>query len=175
MKTLFLSVLFFGICIGAQAQSKDNPYNGLGLSKNQSLTPEQAAKIRELNQGVGLKYKEIGQDRTLTGREKGMKKRELSLKHKQEIMDILNEEQVKEWNESYNKNGRGIKNSLTDKLDDELDVLEEKYEKEKKAIEKNQSLGKYERERKKDELKAKYKEEKERLKNEKDRIKSTLL
>lgn len=175
MRTFILSILFLGACIGAQAQAKDNPYEGLELSKNLNLTPEQVSKIKELNQGIGLKFKAIGQDRTISGREKGVKKRELALKHKQDIMNVLNEEQLKKWEESYDKKGEGIKNSLTDTLDDKLDALEKKYEKDKKAIENNSKLSKYEKDSKKNELKAAYKKDKERLKKEKDDIKNTVL
>ena len=174
MKTFILSIAFLGICFATQAQ-KDNQYEGLELDKNLNLTKEQVSEIKNLNQGIGKQFAAIGQDRSLSGKEKGEKKRELALKHKQDIMAVLTPDQIVIWDNLYNKGGEGIKNSLTDTLDDRLDALEDNYEKEKKAIEKNKNLSKAEKEEQKDALKAKYKADKDRLKNEKKDIKNSVL
>ena len=174
MKKFILSITFLGLCIFAQAQT-DNQYEGLELSKKLNLTQEQTAKIKELNKGIGRQFATIGKDRSLSGQEKGQKKRELALKHKQNILNVLTPEQHALWENQYDRKNEGIKNSLTDNLDDKLDILKDKYEKNKKAIEKNKSLSKTERKEMLNDLKTKYKAEKEQLKNEKDNIKNSVL
>ena len=174
MRIFILSLAFLGLCLVGRAQD-DNPYEGLETSKNLSLSQKQISKIKELNKGIGKQFAAIGKDRSLTGREKGEKKRELALKHKQDIMNVLNPEQLAVWESKYNKHNSGIKDNLTDALDDKLDALEKEYERAKKAIEKNESLSKYEKNARKDALKAKYTADKERLKEEKTNITNSVL
>ncbi|WP_165045405.1 hypothetical protein [Dysgonomonas sp. ZJ709] len=177
-KTLLLLVItVFTLSVYAQSAAETNYYNGIESKKDLNLSADQVAKIKKLNREVGPKFAEIGKDRSLSGYEKGQKKRALSLQHKAEIQKILTENQIAVWESKYGKmhNGQGIKDSMTDNIDAKLDALERKYKADEDAIENNKSLSKEERKARKNNLKAAYKGEKQKLKDQKDAVRNTEL
>lgn len=133
-----------------------------------NLSADQIAKIKQLNREVGPKFRAIGQS-NLSGYEKGQKKRALALEHKAAIRKILTEGQIKTWESHYGSmdSGEGLRGIIRDDYDTRIERLEEKYEKEKDAIE-NSSLSKDAKKSKVKALKNEYKAEKNRLKNERE-------
>lgn len=167
MKRTILLSLFSVFTLLISAQSADHDYyKGLEHCSDLNLSADQVAKIRQLKREVGPKFAAIGKDRTLSGYEKGQKKRELALQHKAEIRKILTQDQINTWEAKHGKmsEGEGIKNIISDSYDAKLDALEDRYDADKKAIEKNRSLSKKERKEQLKSLKGTYKTEKESLK-----------
>ena len=179
MKKTLLILLFSIISVGvfSQKTSEELYFSGIESGKEISLTEAQKAKIKKLNQEIGPQFRTIGQDRSLSGYEKGQKKRALALKHKEEIRKILTEDQIKVWEQKHGSmsSSDGLKNIMTDDYDSKLDRLEDKYDREKDAIEDNDSLSKEEKKAKLKALKETYKSEKNKIKDQKDRVKDTEL
>jgi len=179
MKKTLLILLFslLSLCVFAQKENEELYFSGIESTTGISLSASQEAQIKKLNSEIGPKFKAIGQDRSLSGYEKGQKKKALALKHKDEIRKILNEEQIKTWENIHGSMSKsdGLKNIMTDNYDSKLDQLEKRYEKEKQVIEDNNSLSKENKKTKLKALKETYKEEKEKIKEEKDRVKDTEL
>lgn len=182
---LFSTCLLLSTCSNSNASQIDNSPNSVTASNeiapingnDLNLTPEQVAKIKKLNQEIGPKYAAIGQDRSLSGREIGEKKRTLAIEHKNKIRQILNENQISAWENRYGSlsDGEGIKDKMNDYYDNKLDEAENQYKVEIDQIENNTSLSKEEKKAKKQALKDTYKEKKEALKNEKNSIGGSVL
>ena len=178
MKKVLLFTLLSAFVFAVYSQSEEKfYYNGVEKNQELKLTPEQVAKIKKINREKGSKFAAIGKDRAISGQEKGRRKRALALEHKAEIQGILTSEQIGIWENKYGKQeyDQGIKNSLTNNIDNRLDALKEKYEQEEKAIEDDYSLSKAEQKNRKKALKETYKIEKEKLKKEKNSVKSNVL
>lgn len=180
MRKFTFALIICVFTISMQAQTQTNvpiPYLGIESQTDLNLTKEQIAKIKKLNSEIGPKFAEIGKDSSLSGREKGQKKRALALKHKADIQSILTANQIALWEKKYGKmsDDKGIKDNMTDNYDTRLKALERKYEKDKEAIEDNDSLSKDVKKARKKALKEAYKIEKEKLKAEKDNVKESIL
>ncbi|MDR2955021.1 MAG: hypothetical protein LBV43_08065 [Prevotella sp.] len=178
MKKILLTLLVCTLTVGAYAQSNqkqqdESYYKGIESYQDLHLTADQIAKIKKLKREVGPKFAAIDRDRSLTGYEKGQKKRELAQKHRQEIENVLNQDQISLWEKKYGKYTSldDIKDKISDNFDEREDALEVEYETEKSNIEKNSYLDKSEKKAQKRALKEKYKEEKKKLKNEKEKAK----
>jgi len=170
---LLLITSVFTLSVYSQDTDTDSYYNGLETYGDLRLTSDQVAKIKKLKREVGPKFQAIGKDRSLSGYEKGQRKRELAQKHRQEIESILTGSQISEWESKHGKynSWNDAKDRISDNYDDRLDMLEKQYEREKDRIEDNYTLSKKEQKAQKEALKDRYKADKNRLKKEKDRAK----
>lgn len=170
---IILFVNTFTLFIHAQSAQNENYYKGIESYRNLQLTSEQIAKIKELRRTASYEFAAIGKDQSLSGREKGLKKRERALILKQDIENVLTKEQITNWESKHVKytSLNDIKDEISNNYESKLDALEEKYDAEISMIENNRSLSKEERKSQKALLKQKYKTEKKKLKEEKDRAK----
>ncbi|MBB4037154.1 hypothetical protein GGR21_003069 [Dysgonomonas hofstadii] len=179
MKKVLLILLVSTLALFSHAQStqNENYYKGIETYRDLQLSSEQIAKIKQLKKEVGPKFEAIGLDRSLSGYEKGQKKRELALKHKQEIESILTKEQIGLWEKKHGQYTSldNVRKGVSDGYDSKADALEDKYDAEKSAIENNTSLSKDEKKVQKEALKQKYKAEKDKLKAEKEHAKNEML
>lgn len=162
-----LATLLFGIFItSTSAQTKydkDDIYQGIERAENfLDLTQSQVSKIKKLNRDYAEKFRAIGKDRSISGYEKGQRKRALAGQKKKDIDKILNKTQINKWNSKYGR--EDFNDIISDKYDDMLDRLEDKYDDMIEKIEDNDRLSKSEKKARIKELKAKYKAEKEKLK-----------
>jgi len=167
----FISALV--VTLHAQENNNRDYYKGLETARELKLTNKQVAEIKKMKREASSKFAAIGKDRTLTGYEKGQKKRDLAIQLRENIKSVLTTEQIKLWEDKYGKikDGNGIKNTATDSIDDQLDRLEAKYEDDIKLIENNFSLSKEEKKTQKKILKENYKKNKLLLKEKKKDIK----
>ena len=174
---LFVLLCVVNFSIYAQTTNNDNIYNGIESHKSLNLSAEQVAKIKKLNQEISPKYAQIGKDRSLSGYEKGQKKRELALKHKAELQKILTTDQINILEKEYGSlsSEQGIKDKINDSYDNKLKALEQRYKTEKNKIENDTKLSKQEKKDKIQSLKDVYKTDKQKLKKQKDAVKETPL
>lgn len=154
------------------AQSKKDNYDiykGIENSSDIALKRDQVAKIKKIKREYGQKFAAIGKDRSLTGYEKGQKKRALSKELNSEIRKILSKDQIYKWDKRYGNryDYNDMKDAISDKYEDQLDALEDRYEARKEAIEDNPSLSKETKKKRLKALKAEYKADKEILKQKK--------
>ncbi|MBK5720694.1 hypothetical protein JGH11_07395 [Dysgonomonas sp. Marseille-P4677] len=176
-KTLLLLLIsVFALCANAQTVDYENYYKGIESYGDLYLSSDQISKIKELQRSVGPKFAAIGKDRSLSGYEKGQRKRELALKHRAQIRSILNANQINTLEKKYGTihEGDRIKDVISDSYDDKLDALEKKFEAEEDAIDDNPYLSKAEKKARIKTLKYNYKKEKENLKNQKKATKNGL-
>lgn len=162
-----LATLVFGIFISsASAQTQyDNKdiYQGIERADNfLDLTQSQASKIKKLSREYADKFRAIGKDRSISGYEKGQRKRALAEQKRKEIDKILNKNQINKWNSKYDRDD--FKDIVSDKYDDMLDRLEDRYDDMIERVEDNDHLSKSEKKVRIKELKSQYKAEKEKLK-----------
>lgn len=130
------------------------------------LSEEQFEKIKQRKESIGEEFRAIGQDNSLSEQEKKLKKKKLSQNLKNDINEILSQEQQTLWmSEEMN---RKINKSAQKSIDYKLELLELEYESNLKSIENNYKNDKDVLKSKKDELKAKYKTQKDELKKQKD-------
>lgn len=165
---------------GQKTQS-DDYYKGIEYYENLKLTTEQKSSIKKVNQEMASQFAAIGKDRTLSGYEKGQKKRALSIKKQEAIQKILTENQKKIWEDGVKANSdkassgdTTLRKSISDKYDSSLDKLNDKYEADKDKIENNQNLTKEEKKAQTKALKEAYKIQKEKMKKEKKEVKDNL-
>lgn len=180
MKKILLLIAVSTFAFNLCAQNVDDNidyYKGVENNKELNLTTDQIAKIKKLNREVGPKFAAIGQDSSLSGREKGQKKKELALQHKAAVKNILTPAQVSIWEKNHGKihDDQGIKNAFTDNIDAKLDKLGEKYKSDEIIIENNPLLNKKEKKEQKKALKEQYKQEKQKLKDQKNAVKDSPL
>lgn len=170
---LLLMAGAFALCAYSQQPDVESYYKGIESYRDLHLSSDQIARIKKLKREKGPKFAAIGRDRSLSGYEKGQRKRELAMKFRAEIHSILNENQSDMWEKRYGKwsPGYSMKDAISDDFDDALDALERRYEREEDLIENNRHLSKEERKARKKELKAHYKAEKESLKSRKKAVK----
>ncbi|WP_010253812.1 hypothetical protein [Myroides injenensis] len=174
-RVLLLGALLF--CMGINAQNhKNSPENDydrsatelLSKSDYYGLTFEQRKKIINRKKTIGREFAAIGRDRSLSGWEKGEKKRELAQSFRNDIYAILDSNQKKKW-DSYAEYKFEVNNKKND-IEYKLDVLELEYEKDIKTIERQYRNDEYTMKLKKKERKAEYKAKKEELKKQKDQL-----
>lgn len=173
-----LFTLSFSACAqqnGTEKESTAIYTDSLKHDQALGLTAQQEEKISAINKSVGAKFEAIGRNSSLSGYQKGQKKRELALQHKKEIFSVLTAEQQKIWIEKYGNERASIKDNVTDRADQALDKLEERYDADKKSIEEDNSLSKGEKKIRLEKLKNNYKNEKERLKETKEQATSSSL
>lgn len=128
------------------------------------ISANQKNKIIALKRQASKDFERIGRDRSLSGYEKGRRKRQVSINLQTDINKILNQSQRNKWSKS------DVSDYYKDRIDDRLDRLEDQYERDIDRIENKYSYDKNLMKRKKDARKAQYKRDKERLKNEKNRF-----
>ena len=137
------------------------------------LTRAQREKLRSINIKYGKKFKAIGQDRSLSGREKGIQKRALAEEKRAEIRKVKygNDSNKEYTNQDYyssrytEKEERAIR-----KIEANIDRLEGQYKLDKADI-KDSELSYDEYKKKKESLKREYKRKKELLKEERNKLK----
>lgn len=170
-----LTTLLFGLFIFTATAQDDNNYNDIyrGIEKAENvldLSQDQISKIKKLNREYAEKFKAIGKDRSLSGYEKGQKKRALAFQKRKDIDKILNKSQINQWKSKYDRDD--FDDIISDKYDDMLDRLEDKYDDMIDRIEDNDRLSKSEKKARIKELKRQYKNEKEKLKEKERQAKS---
>lgn len=165
----------------AQKTQSDDYYKGIEYYENLKLTAEQKSSIKKVNQEMASQFAAIGKDRTLSGYEKGQKKRALSIKKQEAIQKILTENQKKIWADGAKANSdktssgdTTLRRSISNKYDSSLDKLSDKYEADKAKIENNPNLTKEAKKAQTKALKAAYKAQKEKMKKEKKEVKDNL-
>jgi len=168
MKKTLLLLLVSILTMSAYSQNSDieSYYKGIESYQDLHLSSDQIAKIKKLKREKGPQFAAIGKDRSLSGYEKGERKRALAQKYRAEMQSILNTGQVNTWEKRYGKltPDYSMKDAISDDFDNALDALERKYEADKKAIENNRYLSKEERKAQEKALKNAYKIEKDNLK-----------
>lgn len=162
-----LAILFLGLFITTTSSqnnySDKDIYQGIEKAENfLDLSQSQIAKIKKLNKEYSEKFRAIGKNRTISGYEKGQRKRALAEQKRKDIDKILNKSQINKWNSKYDKDD--FRDIISDKYDDILDRLEDKYDDMIEKVEDNDRLSKSEKKARIKELKAQYKAEKEKLK-----------
>lgn len=180
MKKIFLTLAICVFALTTQAQDKSNnslPYQNIESVTDLNLTTDQVAKLKKLNNEIGPQFEAIGRDRSLTGQEKGRRKRELAIKHKADIQNVLTDNQIAILEKKYGKTSsdQGLRDNISDTYDAKLSKLEKKYEQDKGTIEDNRSLSKDQKKAQKKALKEVYKTKKEQLKVEKEQAKNSVL
>lgn len=176
MKKILLLLFILASSSATYAQTGDESlyYNNIEVYKDLQLSSGQAAQIKELKREVKKQFQAIGRDRTISGYEKGQRKRALALKHKSDIEKILTKNQINTFEYKYGKMSKndGLKDIIGDTYEHKLETLEKRYEAEKEAIEDNDNLSKSEKKVRLESLKDTYKSQKESLKREKKSAKS---
>ena len=180
MKKIILTLAFCALTFSMQAQNNSDttiPYQGVEAISDLNLTADQVAKLKKLKREIGPQFAAIGRDRTLSGREKGEKKRALALKHRADIQNILTAKQLTTLEDKYGTitETNSIRDNISNSYDAKLDRLERKYEADEAAIENDNFLSRDQKKTKRKALKATYKSQKEALKVEKNQAKNSVL
>ncbi|MHC5309521.1 hypothetical protein ACYSNM_05515 [Myroides sp. LJL116] len=183
-KYVFIIALFAGL--SAMAQSKDYQENPVEIdelvekSAYYGLSDQQREKLIQRKRSIGREYAAIGKDRSLSGYEKGVRKRELSIQIDKDIRLILGDTQYNNWrgkskgyHKDYYEDRRDYyedrKDRYKDRIEDEIDRLEDQYERDIDRIERKYKYDKSAMKREKEVRKAIYKRDKEALKRMKKR------
>ena len=179
-RTLLTGIALFTLSFSACAQQNGAKNESTAiytdsLEHDQELerTPQQEEKINAINKSTTSKFEAIGRNSSLSGYQKGQKKRELALQHKKEIFNVLTAEQQKNWLQKYGDERASIKDNVSDNADEALEKLENRYDADKKSIEDDHSLSKSEKKIRLEKLKVNYKNEKEKLKEAKEKATSS--
>lgn len=164
-------------------------YDGIEYNNGYGITPDQRNRIISIKKNAGYRFAAIGKDRSLSGREKGERKRALSIQIRREINDILNENQRRDWDSrtsspsssSYSSSSGYTNNaSLTDienrirAIEYQIKKEEREYDRRADEIDDNYLLPKEERKAQKRKLKNDWKYRKQELKDEKQRLKDLI-
>ena len=174
-KYILVAALCFVTVMHGQHVTEEHTNNGdiselIDQGENYGLSAQQREKLIERKKRIGREYAAIGRDRSLTGYEKGIKKRELSMQIERDIRAILYEEQYIQWS-NYNRTkykGQYREFDYTnDDIKSKIDSLEEEYERDIKQLEQKYRSDKYQLKREKNNRKALYKRQKQELKNQK--------
>lgn len=161
--------------IQAQHVNEPNQNNNdisdlLDRGEEYRLSAKQKEQLVARKKKIGREYAAIGKDRSLSGYEKGMKKRALSQEIEDDIRAILYEEQYLKWSNYNQQKYKGDYyeyDALHDEIEAKIDRLEKEYEQDIKRIEQTYSRDKNALKREKNKRKALYKNEKQRLKAQK--------
>lgn len=187
MKKILIALFITAFAVSMNAQDRDDKdyyyYNGIENNKLYNITPAQKQQIIQIKKGIGRRYAEIGRDRSLSGYQKGQKKRELSLQIRKEIYEILNSDQRINWDKNhpsnsktsfkdYNTNVDNIEREI-DAIDKRIDQMEDDYERRIDAVEDDYSLSKADRKYKKQALKDEMKAKKREMKAERQKLKDS--
>lgn len=171
-KYVFVAVLF-AVTLGYSQNKQENKKGEEAYDVSELVTKSdyyglsitQREKLIARKKTIGREYAAIGRDRNLSGYEKGVKKRELSLRIQEDIRAILNEEQYDKWSNytTYQHKNK----SINEEIELQLERLEKEYEQDIKRIERQYKNDKYTLKNEKNKRKVAYKTEKERLKSQK--------
>lgn len=187
MKKILIVLFMAAFCISVGAQDRNDKdfyyYDGIENNNSYNITPQQRQQIIQIKKGIGRRYAAIGRDRSLSGYEKGQKKRELSLQIRKEIYDVLNSDQRKNWDKNhsydsktsfkdYNKNVDNIEREI-DAIDRKIDRMEDEYDRKIDAVENDRSLSKADMKYKKQALKDEKKAKKREMKAERQKLKDS--
>lgn len=115
----------------------------------------------QINKVYAEQYRKINEDPKLSGPEKARLKKQFALKQDHEN---------KAYDAAYKKKYGNSKEGRKRLVDNKIDELDKRYEKEKKLIENDKVLGKNQKKANKEALKKKYESQKQLLKREKDKI-----
>lgn len=173
--------------LSISAQDRDDKdyyyYDGIENRNDYNISPSQRQQIIQIKKGIGRRYAAIGKDRSLSGYEKGQKKRELSRQIRREIYDVLNSDQRTNWDKSHSSTSTGSFNKFNqdadrierniDDLERRIDDMEDAYDRKIDAVENDYTLSKAERKYRKQQLKDEKKAKKREMKNEKQRLKDS--
>ncbi|ANF51999.1 hypothetical protein A0O34_16420 [Chryseobacterium glaciei] len=129
----------------------------LGLSVNVSAQKTQD----QINKEYAEQYRKINENSKLSGPEKARLKKQLALKQ---------DKDNKTYDLAYKKKYGNSKDGRKKQVEDKIDQLEKKYDKEKDLIDDNNGLTKTQKKTRKEALKKRYESQKEVLKKEKDKI-----
>lgn len=197
MKQVFLIMTFVIAALTVNAQDYDyyndyHYYDGIEYNNSYGITSDQRSRIIAIKKNAGYRFAAIGKDRSLSGREKGERKRALSMQIRREINDILNENQRRDWDNRVSSsnssssssyaNSTGYTNSasLTDienrirAIEYQIKKEEREYDRRADEIDDNYLLPKEERKAQKRKLKNEWKYRKQELKDEKQRLKDLI-
>lgn len=194
MKQFILTMTFLVAALTVNAQDYDyyndyHYYDGIEYNNGYGITPDQRNRIISIKKNAGYRFAAIGKDRSLSGREKGERKRALSMQIRREINDILNENQRRDWDSrtsgpsssSYSSSSGYTNNaSLTDienrirAIEYQIKKEEREYDRRADEIDDNYLLPKEERKAQKRKLKNDWKYRKQELKDEKQRLKDLI-
>lgn len=176
-KYVFIIALFAGL--SGLAQSKDYQQDPIEIdelvekSAYYGLSDQQREKLIQRKRSIGKEYAAIGRDRSLSGYEKGVRKRELSIQIDKDIRLILGDTQYNNYKgkfKGYHKDYyEDRKDYHKDRIEDEIDRLEDQYERDIQRIERKYKYDKSALKREKEVRKAIFKRDKEALKRMKNR------
>lgn len=170
---VILGVIFSLSCQGQSKNytkhHKDDMYDFLDQRDYYGITLEQKRQIIAKKKSLGRQMAEISNDRSLSGYEKGQKKRQLSLDIQNDIRDILNQGQinVQFWDDQSSNENWNVehKDRFNDELEQAIDLLEDQYERDIEYLERRYPYDKQFLKQEKQYRKAIYKAEKNRLKS----------
>lgn len=176
-RSLFLLIICISASLAyAQQSDIESYYRGIESYSDLHLTSDQIARIKKLKREKGPRFAAIGRDRSLSGYEKGQRKRALAMKYRAEMQSILTENQVNIWEKRHGHLSPeySMKDAISDDFDSRLDAMEARVEREIDAIENDWRLSKEERKARKKALKARYKADRETMKARKKAAKHNL-
>lgn len=167
-KGVLLAAFFATMAIQAQQVQQNQPENAdistlVNQSESYGLSPAQREKLIARKKTIGKEYAAIGRDRSLSGYEKGVKKRALSQQIQEDIRAILNEEQYGQWS-TYQRKYHQY-DTRNEEIENQIDRLEQDYEQDIKAIEYQYRNDKYTLKKEKNKRKTRYKSERQKLKD----------
>lgn len=196
MKQFILTMAFVIASLTANAQDQNHDYyndyhyyDGIEYNNAYGITPDQRNRIIAIKKNAGYRFAAIGKDRSLSGREKGERKRALSMEIRREINNILNENQRRDWDSrtsnpsssSYSSSSGYTNNaSLTDienrirAIEYQIKKEEREYDRKADEIDDNYLIPKEERKAQKRKLKNDWKYRKQELKDEQQRLKDLI-
>lgn len=189
MKKILALILIATFSLSISAQDKNDKdfyyYDGIENRSDYNISSSQRQQIIQIKKGIGRRYAAIGKDRSLSGYEKGQKKRELSKQIRKEIYDVLNSDQRSNWDKSrssssasvgsfnkFNQDVDRIERNIDD-LERRIDDMEDAYDRRIDAVENDYTLSKSERKYRKQQLKDEKNAKKREMKNEKQRLKDS--
>ena len=174
-KYLCIAAILIGFTASAQhgKHHKDSNYGTdisiiIDHSDHYGLSKKQREELILRKKTIGREFAAIGKDRSLSGLEKGLKKRELALSIQNDIQRILNKDQYSKWQNQYAHKYEREANK--ENIERRLDLLEDVYEQDIKRIESKRYKNKDQMKQEKEKRKAIYKAEKEKLKQIKDNL-----
>lgn len=172
MKKYVFSVAFLMVTAIHAQQVQKNQQNNVDIlelvdrSNSYGISLEQKERLIARKRTIGREYAAINRDRSLSGYERSIKKRELSQKIQSDIRAILNEDQYGKWEKHYSNYDA---NSATkEALELQIDRLEKEYEQDIKQIEQRYRNDKYTLKHEKNKRKSHYKSERQKLKDQRD-------
>ena len=169
MKKYVVGLAFLMVTTLYAQQGQRNQQNSVDISElvdrseTYGISLEQKEKLIARKRTIGREYAAINRDRSLSGYEKGLKKRKLSEQIRSDIRSILNDDQYQKW--EYYQAKHDSHEVKKDALEEKIDRLEKEYEQDIKQIERQYKNDKYTLKREKNKRKSRYKTERQKLKD----------